>query len=222
MSNQIGLPAGSPSACALATASSAAARPCAGGRRERRRELREPALPRARRLQADVQRQQAPPERSRVEHPLRREVRLRARAVRAADVDAERTVRRRRPRLQRRRRRRLARIERVAGEHTGAHRTACCVHARRDEQHERERDETQPSHPAKGADLLFETSKGCPARSAVCPLRPQCCSARCRRAATAPAGAGRVRRSTSCPRTRRRSPHRRAGARRRRPARRRR
>ena len=91
-----------------------------GGGRGRRRDLLQPRLADARRLQADVERQQAPPHPQRRRHPRRRQVLLRAAAVRAADVDPERPVRRGGPGLERVRRRRGARVEAVAGVDLGA------------------------------------------------------------------------------------------------------
>ncbi len=93
-----------------------------GGGRPLRRggcgaDVRERGLRDARRLQADVQRHQVPAAAARAGNPVGRELRVRATAVDAADVDPDRAVRRGEPGAERGQVRRRAGIEAVAGEH---------------------------------------------------------------------------------------------------------
>ena len=119
-----------------------------GGSRARR-DLLQRRLADARRLQPDVQRHQAPSLRHDRGHPRRREVRLGARAVHAADVDAECAVGRCLPCGERVERRSAARIEAVARVHRRA-REACSSRAVRNGDcargSAREHQDPHPSH----------------------------------------------------------------------------
>ena len=132
---------------ACATASSAAARPWLVAVAGDGRDLLQPGLRDARRLQPDVERQQAPACRQRRTDPRRREVAARTRTIDAADVDTEPAVRRLEPRSERRLRRRGAGVERVAGEDAGGRGTGRRARAAgdADEQGRRDGESDQPA-----------------------------------------------------------------------------
>ena len=128
------------------------------GGRDVRRDLRE--LPvHTWRLQPDVERQQAPARGERRRHPCRVEVPVGARTVHAAEVDAERAVRRRAPGVQCGGRRRRAGIEAVAGEDATPGGLVRRRPARRQQDEQDRCEDPQPAHGAQDAGRLLAKRK---------------------------------------------------------------